>query len=82
MKKFFGKLDSLASVGIVTSLLLFVFAIIASKITGVRIDLLFLLAEIVAAISICFIVCCFISTIVELMKDVINSKNNKEKKDE
>lgn len=82
MKKFFAKLDGLASIGIVSSLLLFAFAIIASKITGVRIDLLFLLAEIVAAISILFIVACFISIIAELVRDGINSKKNKEKKDE
>lgn len=82
MRRFFDKLDSLAGIGIVISLLLFVYACVASKITGVRIDLVFLLAEIVMAISICFIVCCFISTVVEIVKDAINSKNNKEKKDE
>lgn len=82
MKKFFAKLDSLASIGIVSSLLLFAFAIIASKVTGVKMDLLFLLAEIVTAISILFIIACFISTVVELVKDGINSKKDKEKKDE
>ena len=74
MKKFLDKLDGLASIGIVSSLLIFIFATLTSEVTGVKMDLLFLLAEIVCGITICFIVTCFISTIVELVKDMKNER--------
>jgi len=79
--KFMDKLDNLASIGILIALILYLYAILASEISGVRMDLVFLLAEVVLAISILFIVVCFVSTIVGIVKYFKNSSKDKEKKE-